>query len=75
MPMGCKVCFIIPGSQPLEMFTGAIGERTVRQGKEPDFSEPRDPLVQRVQPLSKRHVYLVLQGMDVALCAQSRTKK
>lgn len=44
------------------MFTSAIGEKSVRQGKEPDFSEPRDPLMQRVQPLSRRHFYLGAAG-------------
>lgn len=55
------------------MFTSAIAERTVIQGKESNFSEPRDPLMQRVQPFSKRHFCLGgLQGMDVA---QSHVKK
>lgn len=44
------------------MFTSAIGERAVRQGKEADFSEPRGPLMQNVQPPSKRHFYLGAAG-------------
>lgn len=56
------------------MFTSAIGERTVRQGKEPDFSESRDPLMQRVQPASKRHFCLGAANGCHFMCSKLHKK-
>lgn len=64
--------FIIPGSQPLEMFTSVTGERAVRQGLTSQSTWER---MERVQHLPKRHLHLELAGKACCCICQSHVKK